>query len=57
MSIAIILGTRPEIIKTAPVIWECQRRSLDYSIIHTIQCCSPPDDLFRDDFVLWEKDT
>jgi len=29
MTIAIILGTRPEIIKMAPVIRECQRRSLD----------------------------
>jgi UDP-N-acetylglucosamine 2-epimerase (non-hydrolysing) len=52
MSIAIILGTSPEIIKMATVIRECQRRSLDYSAIHTIQCCSPPDDLLRDDFVL-----
>jgi UDP-N-acetylglucosamine 2-epimerase (non-hydrolysing) len=37
MTIAIILGTRPEIIKMAPVIRECQRRGLDYSIIHTGQ--------------------
>ncbi len=37
MTIAIILGTRPEIIKMAPAIRECQRRSLDYSIIHTGQ--------------------
>jgi UDP-N-acetylglucosamine 2-epimerase (non-hydrolysing) len=29
MTIAIILGIRPEIIKMAPVIRECQRRSLD----------------------------
>ena len=29
MTIAIILGTRPEIIKMAPVIRECQRRGLD----------------------------
>ena len=37
MTIAIILGTRPEIIKMAPVIRECQRCDLDYSIIHTGQ--------------------
>ncbi|MFZ3145026.1 non-hydrolyzing UDP-N-acetylglucosamine 2-epimerase [Methanothrix sp.] len=37
MTIAIILGTRPEIIKMAPAIRECQRRGLDYSIIHTGQ--------------------
>ena len=37
MTIAIILGTRPEIIKMAPMIRECQRRGLDYSIIHTGQ--------------------
>ena len=37
MSICIVLGTRPEIIKMAPVIRECQRRGLDYSVIHTGQ--------------------
>jgi UDP-N-acetylglucosamine 2-epimerase (non-hydrolysing) len=37
MTIAIILGTRPEIIKMAPVIRECQRRSLDYFVLHTGQ--------------------
>jgi UDP-N-acetylglucosamine 2-epimerase (non-hydrolysing) len=35
--IAIILGTRPEIIKTSPIIRECQARNLDYRIIHTGQ--------------------
>jgi UDP-N-acetylglucosamine 2-epimerase (non-hydrolysing) len=30
MTIAIILGTRPEIIKMAPVIRECRRRGPDY---------------------------
>jgi len=35
--IAIILGTRPEIIKMSPIIRECQRRNLDYYIIHTGQ--------------------
>jgi len=37
MTIAIILGTRPETIKMAPVIRECQRRGLDFCIIHTGQ--------------------
>lgn len=37
MKIAIVLGTRPEIIKMAPVIRECQRRKLDYFILHTGQ--------------------
>lgn len=37
MSIAIVLGTRPEIIKMAPVIRECQRRRLDYFVLHTGQ--------------------
>ncbi len=35
--IAIIVGTRPEIIKMAPVIRECQRKNLDYFILHTGQ--------------------
>ena len=33
--IAIILGTRPEIIKMAPVIKECQKQKLPFFIIHT----------------------
>lgn len=37
MSIAIVIGTRPEIIKMAPVIRECCRRNLDYFILHTGQ--------------------
>ncbi len=37
MTIAIILGTRPEIIKMAPVIRECQRRSQDFFVLHTGQ--------------------
>ncbi|MCZ7393674.1 MAG: UDP-N-acetylglucosamine 2-epimerase (non-hydrolyzing) [Candidatus Methanoperedens sp.] len=37
MSLAIILGTRPEIIKMSPVMRECERRSLDYFILHTGQ--------------------
>ncbi len=37
MHIAIVLGTRPEIIKMAPVIRECQKRGLDYFVLHTGQ--------------------
>lgn len=37
MKLAIILGTRPEIIKMSPVIRECERRGLDYYILHTGQ--------------------
>ena len=37
MSLAIILGTRPEIIKMSPVIRECERRGLDHFILHTGQ--------------------
>ncbi len=37
MKIAIILGTRPEIIKLSPIIRECERRKLDYCIVHTGQ--------------------
>jgi len=37
MKIAIILGTRPEIIKMAPVIDVCCQRHVDFFIIHTNQ--------------------
>ena len=37
MTIAVILGTRPEIIKMAPIIRECERRELDYFVLHTGQ--------------------
>lgn len=36
-TVAFVLGTRPEIIKLAPVIRECGRRNIDYTIIHTGQ--------------------
>ena len=35
--IAIVLGTRPEIIKMSPVIRDCQRRGADFLLIHTEQ--------------------
>lgn len=37
MKIAIVLGTRPEIIKMSPVIRELERRQGDYFILHTGQ--------------------
>lgn len=37
MKIAVVLGTRPEIIKMAPVIDEIERRNLDFTLIHTGQ--------------------
>jgi UDP-N-acetylglucosamine 2-epimerase (non-hydrolysing) len=37
MKIAIILGTRPEIIKMAPVIRVMEERQADYFILHTGQ--------------------
>ena len=35
--IAIVLGTRPEIIKMSPIIRECEKRGLDYFVLHTGQ--------------------
>jgi len=35
--ITIVLGTRPEIIKMSPIIRECQRRNIDFQILHTGQ--------------------
>ncbi len=37
MKIAIVIGTRPEIIKMAPVIDEIKKRNLEFSLIHTGQ--------------------
>lgn len=37
MKIAIILGTRPEIIKLSPIIRYCEKEKRDYFIIHTNQ--------------------
>lgn len=36
-TISFVLGTRPEIIKCAPVIRECDQRGIPYTIIHTGQ--------------------
>lgn len=37
MKIAVVLGTRPEIIKMSPIIKECIAQDLDYHVIHTGQ--------------------
>jgi UDP-N-acetylglucosamine 2-epimerase (non-hydrolysing) len=37
LKFCIILGTRPEIIKLSPIIRECEKRSLDFFIVHTGQ--------------------
>jgi len=37
IKIAIVVGTRPEIIKMSPIIRECERRKQDYFILHTGQ--------------------
>lgn len=37
MKIALVLGTRPEIIKMCSVIRECEKRKLDYFIVHSGQ--------------------
>jgi len=37
MKVAIILGTRPEIIKMSPIIRECEKKGIDYYILHTGQ--------------------
>ena len=37
MKFCILIGTRPEIIKMSPIIRQCERRGLDYFIVHTGQ--------------------
>jgi len=37
MTVSIIVGTRPEIIKMSPIIHECEKQNLDYFILHTGQ--------------------
>ncbi len=36
-TLALVLGTRPEIIKLSPVIRACERRGADYFLVHTGQ--------------------
>ena len=37
MKVSIVLGTRPEIVKFAPIIRECEKRGINYCIVHTGQ--------------------
>lgn len=37
MKVAVVLGTRPEIIKMSPVIRELERRGIDHFVLHTGQ--------------------
>ncbi|MGB0936516.1 MAG: non-hydrolyzing UDP-N-acetylglucosamine 2-epimerase [Colwellia sp.] len=37
MKVGIVVGTRPEIIKMAPVIRECEKRNISFFIIHSNQ--------------------
>ena len=56
-SIAVVLGTRPEIIKLSPVIRECERRDVPYSVIHTGQHYSDSlDSVFFDQLELPDPD-
>ncbi|AZQ82876.1 UDP-N-acetylglucosamine 2-epimerase (non-hydrolyzing) [Colwellia sp. Arc7-635] len=53
MKIGIIVGTRPEIIKMAPVIRECEKRNIPFFIIHSNQHYSKEmDSIFFDELHL-----
>ncbi len=53
MKIHLVLGTRPEIIKLAPVIHELEKRKVEFQIIHTGQHYSENmDKIFWDTFKL-----
>jgi len=55
MKILVVLGTRPEIIKMAPVIFELQKRKIQFEIVHTGQHYSDNmDRIFWDSFQLPE---
>ncbi len=57
MKIAVIIGTRPEIIKISPVIRRLENSSLDYKVIHTGQhYSSNMDKIFFDELELKEPD-
>lgn len=53
MRLAIVVGTRPEIIKMSPVVRQCQEQDLDFFLIHTGQHYSyNMDGLFFDELDL-----
>lgn len=37
MKLCIVLGTRPEIVKCAPLLWLCQERGLEHFVVHSGQ--------------------
>jgi UDP-N-acetylglucosamine 2-epimerase (non-hydrolysing) len=37
LRVAVVLGTRPEIVKMSPIVRELRRRELDFFILHTGQ--------------------
>ncbi|MHB9288001.1 non-hydrolyzing UDP-N-acetylglucosamine 2-epimerase [Halobacteriales archaeon Cl-PHB] len=56
-TIAFVLGTRPEIIKLAPVVRECDARGIDYVLCHTGQHYSESlDGVFFDQLDLAEPE-
>jgi UDP-N-acetylglucosamine 2-epimerase (non-hydrolysing) len=57
-TVTFVLGTRPEIIKTAPVILECDRRDVPLDILHTGQHYSESlDDVFFEQLQLPTPET
>lgn len=55
--VAFVLGTRPEIIKLAPVIQACRRAGIEYAIVHTGQHYSDSlDSVFFDQLDLPDPD-
>ncbi|GAA0522541.1 UDP-N-acetylglucosamine 2-epimerase (non-hydrolysing) [Halorubrum aquaticum] len=55
--VAFVLGTRPEIIKLAPVVQACERADLEYAIVHTGQHYSDSlDSVFFDQLDLPDPD-
>ncbi len=57
MKLAIVLGTRPEIIKMAPIINACKKLDVDFFILHTGQHYSENmDSVFFSDLELPEPD-
>ena len=57
MKFAVVVGTRPEIIKLAPVVKELQRRAIDFVLIHSNQHYSRElDGIFFDELKLPKPD-
>ena len=57
MKVSVVIGTRPEIIKMAPVCKALEGRNVDYSILHTGQHYDfNMDRVFFDEFHLREPE-